>query len=1233
MLRKSRLKTFLWYSGAGLLVTVAVAVSLFRVYISSVEEYREQLQTLAGSYLGQPVLIGKMDAKVVGFSPTIVLSDVSLLHKDGKQLLTRFDAIDIALAPIASLRNFDPIIELIVSGANLEITYRRDGTFAVRGLELTADSLAKQSDQSESEGQTLIEGGGALGNWFLSQSRLALRNSNFTLHNETSGERLRFEDVALELSNRASRHRLNASVNLPKEIGRELSLAVDIEGNLLQEKEWSGQFYLKSVALHPQQWLNQLNWQGSSIRRGMLDVELWSSWQGGELMSVTSRLQALGLEVARGEESAYFPLIATDLTLMREAGGWLLDLDRLRLQHEEAEATPMHLTLRYAPERFSIDADRLQLTPLGVLLPYLPQLEQPTRQMVRTMAPEGEISGLHLRRSSDGRLEVQASLGGVSMAPWERVPGVRGLDGRLYFDGEQGALHLTSDEFELSMPRLFRQPLRMERFDAPLALSREGEQWRLYGDTIALANQHVAAVLGLELALQSGESPWLSLYGKFHGNDAQAIPAYLPAGLLKEKTLYWLDNAFQAGSVPQGKLLFHGRIGHFPFAERNGRFEVLFDAREVGLHYQDGWPDLRKLNGEVQFDGLQMRIVADSARLFEGEVERTEVGIENMLSPQLQLDGRVVFPLNDGLRFLRESPLSRNTGTALEGMSGEGRGKLNLHLAIPLSDRVGESKPLQVRGDVLFSDSQIELMKGVQISGLGGTLDFTEKSFSSPRFDGVLYGQPVKIVVSTDSGRRHIVEVTARGRSSVKQLRQAFDLGLLDFFEGQAAWRLKLSLPQSGGGSGVVLALHSDMQGVTSNLPHPLTKASKELQDLALTFYLSGERSTERELTLGNEFGMVWRQDATLRRAQLHLGAQGPLSLPPRDVIQIIGRAEQVPLAAWRNVLRKLTDGGDGKSAGAASRPSVEVKMARLHFAAKGEERGDGKESGSKKTQLEDIPELAFRAEGFGYDDMEFGALSFTLAPQSEQLLITGIMVDSPHMQLKGEGYWNRSNSSYFKLGLDTPDLGEMLQSLGFASVIRGGRGHADGTLWWVGEPGDVELANLNGELAVSIKEGTILDVDPGAGRMLGILSIPALPRRLFLDFSDIFKEGFGFESVKGNLRIEEGHAYTTNLQLASLPAGILITGRTGLATQDLDQQVYVTPNFSDTATVASALAWGPQVGAVVALFQELFKSDIQKSTMIQYNLSGSWQKPNVERVGEDPVSEQQADDEPFFYE
>ncbi|MCW8919830.1 MAG: TIGR02099 family protein, partial [Gammaproteobacteria bacterium] len=211
----------------------------------------------------------------------------------------------------------------------------------------------------------------------------------------------------------------------------------------------------------------------------------------------------------------------------------------------------------------------------------------------------------------------------------------------------------------------------------------------------------------------------------------------------------------------------------------------------------------------------------------------------------------------------------------------------------------------------------------------------------------------------------------------------------------------------------------------------------------------------------------------------------------------------------------------------------------------------------------------------------------------------------------------------------DAPDLGAMMRQLGFASVFQGGKSHASGKVWWLGAPTAFTLAGLNAQLAVSIKDGTIVDVEPGAGRLLGILSVPALPRRLFLDFRDVFKKGLAFTSVKGDIRIEQGEAYTSNLRLESVPASILVTGRTGLVAQDFAQDIYVVPNVSDTVSVASALAWGPQVAAVVVLLQEIFKSDIKAATMSRYHLSGSWREPLIRRI----VEPGQQQDTPLFGE
>ena len=171
----------------------------------------------------------------------------------------------------------------------------------------------------------------------------------------------------------------------------------------------------------------------------------------------------------------------------------------------------------------------------------------------------------------------------------------------------------------------------------------------------------------------------------------------------------------------------------------------------------------------------------------------------------------------------------------------------------------------------------------------------------------------------------------------------------------------------------------------------------------------------------------------------------------------------------------------------------------------------------------------------------------------------------------------------------------------------------------WHGSPMDFSLADINGELTMEIEKGRVLDIEPSAGRLFGLLSLQTLPRRLSLDFSDLFGKGFTFDQIAGTFTIESGNAYTNNLSMTGPSANIEITGRTGLIDKDYDQIVTVTPQVSDTLPLASAL-FGPigvGVGAVIFLAGELFDTiprQIDKILRYQYTISGSWDNPVVEK-------------------
>ncbi len=154
----------------------------------------------------------------------------------------------------------------------------------------------------------------------------------------------------------------------------------------------------------------------------------------------------------------------------------------------------------------------------------------------------------------------------------------------------------------------------------------------------------------------------------------------------------------------------------------------------------------------------------------------------------------------------------------------------------------------------------------------------------------------------------------------------------------------------------------------------------------------------------------------------------------------------------------------------------------------------------------------------------------------------------------------------------------------------------------------------------MNIEKGQFLDIEPKAGRLFGLLSIQALPRRLSLDFTDFFSEGFAFDSIKGDFNLENGEAYTNNLQMIGPSGDIMINGRTGLVAEDYDQIATVVPKVSDSLPVASAL-FGPVgvgVGAVLYFAGELFESiptNIDKILSQQYSIKGNWEDPEINKI------------------
>jgi uncharacterized protein YhdP len=129
-------------------------------------------------------------------------------------------------------------------------------------------------------------------------------------------------------------------------------------------------------------------------------------------------------------------------------------------------------------------------------------------------------------------------------------------------------------------------------------------------------------------------------------------------------------------------------------------------------------------------------------------------------------------------------------------------------------------------------------------------------------------------------------------------------------------------------------------------------------------------------------------------------------------------------------------------------------------------------------------------------------------------------------------------------------------------------------------------------------------------------MSIVALPRRLSLDFTDVFDKGFGFDALDGTFRIVDGEAYTCDLSLEGPAANIAIIGRASLTEREYEQAAVVAANFGNTLPVVGAVVAGPQVAAALLIFSQIFKKPLQEMGQVYYAIDGSWDEPVIESTG-----------------
>ncbi len=204
-----------------------------------------------------------------------------------------------------------------------------------------------------------------------------------------------------------------------------------------------------------------------------------------------------------------------------------------------------------------------------------------------------------------------------------------------------------------------------------------------------------------------------------------------------------------------------------------------------------------------------------------------------------------------------------------------------------------------------------------------------------------------------------------------------------------------------------------------------------------------------------------------------------------------------------------------------------------------------------------------------------------------------------------------------------------MLARLGHPGAVRRGTASLEGGLGWAGPPTTLDYGSLKGQLKLEAANGQFNKLEPGVGRLLGIVSLQSLPRRISLDFRDIFSEGFAFDSLKGSFAVTHGVMETRDLQIQGPAAKVLMNGSVDLARETQDLKVRVQPSVSETVATGVLLV-NPAVGAAAWVMNKVFGNPLDKAFAFDYAVKGSWIEPTVEKLAvQGPSVEQKAEPAP----
>lgn len=1204
--------------------------------------------------IGLPVTLSGVAAEWPGLHPRLALQGLQIYDREGRPAL-RLEHVEAEIG-WSSLLVFGLRLHRIeIVAPQLDIRRDGSGTIFIAGLPLAGS------------------GDGGFADWLLGQGRIVVRDATVIWHDEQRGAppfalaRLNFE-----LRNFGRHHSFGFSAEPPAAAAARLDLRGNLVGSDIADPgDWEGDLYADLRAADVaawQAWLDlPLEW---SSGRG--DVRLWLTVADRSFTALTAELQLADVVMRLRPDLPELALshLAGRLDGHREGDGYTAVTRRLTLATRDGiELPPTDARLRVVPvgrkAGGELTANTLDIGTLAALAGYLP-LPGHAHDRLQALKPRGYLSDLAVswEGPADAPTHWQAKLrfDELAFAAHRELPGFAGLSGRIEGDARSGVIRLDSRDLRIELPAVFPEPsLAFARFEADAAWKNGAGGLDLRLARAAFRNEDAQGEAAGTYRY-TGQGPGeIDLSAKLSQASGNAVWRYMPL-VVNRDARDWLRAAIVGGIADSATLRLKGPLARFPFRDgKGGIFQVRGTIRSAMLDYAPGWPRMTGIDGELLFEGVRMTIRGRRADIMGVALSDVVAEIADLEAAEetLVVNGRARGETRRFLEFIEASPVGERIDHFTQPMSAAGRGELSLRLIMPLR-RVAQT---DVQGSYRFAGNRIRVLPELPpLTAAQGEFSFSADRLEAQGLHARLLGVPVSIDVANLAGGA--VRVEAKGTLPAAALRQQPELAQLpgsrvfDHLSGEALWRATVTVKKPA----AEVLVEAGFDSISSSLPEPFNKSS----GTPLPLRVVGRIETQANrwtAELGTLASVQLQQEGSDWRGRVALGdavRQAAAALPGRGLSLAVSVAE-LDVDRWRALLLAGENGATATAlpfAGVKLRSDVlRVQQRDFHDVRIDATQTDDRwrialDSREARGQLDWTPAGAGRIAG------RFATLALPAAQRppeaagevpdtSQELPAVDLVIDDFRLgemalgavrvaaenragswqakldvknetaRLEGTGKWRPGRAApetSLDFRLDVDDAEKLLARMGLPDAVRRGSGRVEGSLSWAGAPFGLDLPSLSGQMKAEIGKGQFKKLEPGVGRLLGVLSLQSLPRRITLDFRDIFSAGFAFDSIDGSANIDRGIMRTDDLHICGPAAQILLSGGVNLVAETQDLRVRVQPSVGDTLATGAMLA-NPVAGAVVWLAQKALNDPFGQAFAYEYAVTGPWSDPQVEKL------------------